>query len=103
MKLMHVERNLKVIEDKKWLLLYLKEFSTTNKSIEREQSCFWLDGVDSNHASVLQSNIALEELQAFPSDSNVPETPYTILDHLPLVQEKRYFWSKTWKTVKYNI
>ena len=33
MKLMYVERNLRAIEDTKWLMQYLKQFSRTNKSV----------------------------------------------------------------------
>ena len=41
MKLMYVERNLRAIEDTKWLMQYLKEFPREDKLIPWEQSQFW--------------------------------------------------------------
>ena len=40
MKLMYVERNLRAIEDTKWLMQYLKQFPRTNKSAMWEQMHF---------------------------------------------------------------
>ena len=45
MELMHVERNLCAIEDTKWLMQYLKEFSRKDKSLVWEQLHFWLTNV----------------------------------------------------------
>ena len=40
MKLMYVERNLRAIEDTKWLMQYLKQFPRTNKSAMWKQMHF---------------------------------------------------------------
>ena len=41
MKLMYVERNLRAIEDTKWLMQYLKEFPRKDKLIAWSRSQFW--------------------------------------------------------------
>ena len=95
MKLMYVERNLRAIEETKWLMQYLKEFPKEEKLIRWEQSQFWPATREVNvHAPMEQSqrnDSAVEEPQPLQSNADTLETRSTVLDHLPPILQRGYF------------
>ena len=92
MKLMYVERNLRAIEDTKWLMQYLKEFPRKDKAIPWEQSKFWPDMREGNdHASREQDGNALDGSQPLRSNASIVETGSTVLEHLPPILQRGYF------------
>ena len=92
MKLMYVEHNLRIIEDTKWLMQYLKEFLRKDKVIPWEQSKFWPDTREVNdHASREQHGSALDGSQSLRSNASIVETRSIILDHLPPILQRGYF------------
>ena len=54
MKLMYVEHNLRVIEDTKWLMQFLKQFPRTNKSTMWEQLHFWPSVINALNMAFMQ-------------------------------------------------
>ena len=92
MTLMHVERNLRAIENTKWLMQYLKQFPKTNKSAMWEQLHFWPPALNaSNMASMQQSDSNAQDLEHCPSIIESVETGTTILNHLPPILPRGYF------------
>ena len=92
MKLMYVERNLRAIENTKWLVQYLKEFPRKDKLGHWEQSQFWPATREVNaHASMARHGNALEEPQLLQSNADTLETGSTVLDHLPSILQRGYF------------
>ena len=92
MKLMYVERNLRAIEDTKWLMQYLKEFLRKDKLIPWSRSQFWLGTTKVNaNPSMERHGSVVEESQPLQSNAGTLETGSTVLDHLPPILQRGYF------------
>ena len=92
MKLMYVKRNLRAIDDTKWLIQYLKQFSKTNKSAMWEQLHFWPPVLNSsNMASMQQSDSNAQDPEHCPSIVESVQTESTVLNHLPSILPRGYF------------
>ena len=92
MKLMYVERNLRAIEDTKWLMEYLQEFPKRDKFRAWQQLQFWpTNGEVHAHASIKRNGCDLGEPQPLLSNADTVGTGSTILDHLPPILERGYF------------
>ena len=91
MKLMYVERNLRTIEDTKWLMQYLKEFPGKDKAIPWKQSEFWPDTREGNDHASTEHGSALDGSQPLRSNTSIVETGTTVLDHLPPILQRGYF------------
>ena len=84
MKLMYVERNLRAIEDTKWLMQYLKEFPRKDKLIPWGRSQFWPDTTEVNANPFMERHgSGVKESQLLQLNAGTLETGSTVLDHLP--------------------
>jgi hypothetical protein len=82
LKLMHVKRNIHVIDDTKWLLQYLNEFLKKSNLELWEQSSFWPESMESQNHVEREGNMnGLGGLQVDKGSPNAP-TPSAILNHL---------------------
>ena len=91
MKLMYVKRNLRAIENTKWLMQYLKEFPRKDKLKPWSRSQFWLGTREVNaNPSMERHGSAVEESQPLQSNASTLETGSTVLDHLPPILQRGY-------------
>ena len=92
MKLMYVDRNMRAIEDTKWLMQYMKQFPREDKLIPWEQSQFWPTTREVNAiTSMDQHGSAVKEPQPLQLTARTLETGSTVLDHLLPILQRGYF------------